>query len=104
MSGLPDLSWLDGLDRLVHEPARLGVLAILHAVDEADFVFLRRQTGLSAGNLSSHLSKLEDAGYVAIDKGFAGRRPRTVCRLTTDGRGAVDAWRDAVGEGLASFA
>jgi DNA-binding transcriptional ArsR family regulator len=81
------------LDRLVHEPARLGVLATLHAVAEADFVFLRQQTGLSAGNLSSHLTRLESAGYVVVDKQFVDKRPRTVCRLSPQGRVAFDGWR-----------
>lgn len=78
------------LDRLIHEPARLILMANLYVVDEADFLYLSRQTGLTAGNISSHMAKLEDAGYVEVTKGFAGRKPRTVYRLTTDGRKAFD--------------
>jgi DNA-binding MarR family transcriptional regulator len=65
-------------------------MANLYVVDEADFLYLSRQTGLTAGNISSHMAKLEDAGYVEVTKGFAGRKPRTVYRLTTDGRKAFD--------------
>lgn len=81
-------------DRLVHEPARLVLLANLRVVDEADFLYLSRQTRLTAGNISSHMAKLADAGYVEIRKGFAGRRPRTVYRLTKDGREAFDRHKD----------
>lgn len=88
-------------DRLIHEPARLVLMANLYVVDEADFVFLSRRTGLTAGNISSHMARLEDAGYVGVEKGFAGRRPRTVYRLTAAGRGAFDAYRRHVGGFLA---
>lgn len=87
MSGGPDL------DRLVHEPSRLVLMANLAVVDEADFVFLTKQTGLTAGNISSHMAKLEDAGYVEIAKEFVGKKPRTVYRLTPDGRKAFDRHR-----------
>lgn len=81
------------LDRLIHEPARLVLISNLAVVDEADFVFLARQTGLSAGNISSHMSRLENAGYVSIDKTFAGKRPRTTYRLTGAGRSAFEEYR-----------
>lgn len=77
-------------DRLVHEPARLMLLANLYVVEEADFIYLSRQTGLTAGNISSHMSKLEGAGYVDVQKEFKDRRPRTVYRLTASGRKAFD--------------
>jgi DNA-binding MarR family transcriptional regulator len=74
------------LDRLVHEPGRLAVLTILSAVADADFLFLQRATGLTKGNLSSHLAKLEDGGLVAIEKRFVGKRPNTKVVLTDAGR------------------
>jgi len=77
------------IDRLVHEPARLGLLASLAVVRDADFVFLRAQTGLTKGNLASHMDKLEQAGYVEIEKTFVERTPRTLYRLTRAGRAAL---------------
>jgi DNA-binding MarR family transcriptional regulator len=74
------------LDRLVHEPGRLAILTVLSSVTDADFVFLQRTTGLTKGNLSSHLTKLEDAGLVTIEKRFIGRRPNTAVGLTRRGR------------------
>lgn len=76
------------LDKLIHEPARLAIMAVLHACEEADFTYLLNATGLTKGNLSSHLVKLEEAGYVAIEKRFVGKRPNTLCRLTPAGREA----------------
>jgi DNA-binding MarR family transcriptional regulator len=80
------------VDRLIHEPARLAICAILYVVESADFLYLKRETGLTKGNLSSHLSRLEEAGYVAIEKGFDGKIPRTTCRLTDAGREAFAAY------------
>ena len=74
------------LDRLVHEPGRLAILTVLSSVTDADFVFLQRTTGLTKGNLSSHLTKLEDAGLVEIEKRFVGKRPNTKVALTAAGR------------------
>ena len=76
------------IDRVIHEPARLMILALLYVVESADFLFLRRQTGLTWGNLSSHLSKLEAAGYVDIEKEFVDKKPHTMLRLTDEGRAA----------------
>lgn len=84
------------LDRLIHEPARLVLMANLYVVDEADFVFLERQTGLTAGNISSHMTRLENAGYVTIDKTFVDKRPRTVYALTATGRAAFERYRENV--------
>ena len=92
----PDLSGpqrIAGIDRLIHEPARLLLLSCLYVVESADFVFLSRQTGLTGGNLSSHLSKLEAAGYVDIEKTFVGKRPQTMLRLTSKGRAAFEDYR-----------
>jgi len=88
-----DLRGLTELDRLIHEPARLLIVTILSTVESADFLFLQRETGLTKGNLSAHLSKLEDAGYVDIEKTFKGKLPLTVCKLSEAGRGAFDQYR-----------
>lgn len=79
---------LGDVDRLVHEPARLLILSQLYVIDACDFLFMQKQTGLTKGNLSSHLAKLEDAGYVEIVKEFEGKRPQTLLRLTPSGREA----------------
>jgi DNA-binding MarR family transcriptional regulator len=81
------------VDRLIHEPARLMITAILYAVESADFLYLQRETGLTKGNLSSHLARLEEAGYVQIEKTFQGKIPLTVARLTAKGRQAFEAYR-----------
>jgi DNA-binding MarR family transcriptional regulator len=74
------------LDRLIHEPGRLAILTVLSSVRDADFVFLQRTTGLTKGNLSSHLTKLEDAGLVTIEKRFVRKKPNTNVALTAEGR------------------
>ena len=74
------------LDRLVHEPGRLAILTVLSSVKDADFLFLQRATGLTKGNLSSHLAKLEDAGLVTIHKRFVRKKPNTKVALTTEGK------------------
>ena len=84
---------LADLDRVIHEPARLMIVAYLYVVESADFTFLMRQTGLTWGNLSSHMSKLEEAGYVEVDKSFVERKPRTMLRLTDAGRAAFREYR-----------
>lgn len=88
-----DLRRVTELDRLIHEPARLLIVTILSSVESADFLFLQRETGLTKGNLSAHLSKLEDAGYVKIQKTFKGKLPLTVCKLTAVGAKAVAQYR-----------
>lgn len=80
---------LAGLDRLIHEPARLTILTALSASTGADFLFLQRLTGLTRGNLSSHLSKLEDAELVEINKRFVGKKPNTFVGLTEKGQKAI---------------
>ncbi|RLG19186.1 transcriptional regulator [Candidatus Micrarchaeota archaeon] len=81
------------IDKLIHEPARLNIMAYLYVVESADFLFIMRQTDLTFGNLSSHLSKLEKAGYVSVKKGFVDRKPHTLLRLTAKGRAAFDEYR-----------
>lgn len=80
---------LAALNKLIHEPARLAILTALSACESADFLFLGRLTGLSKGNLSSHLSKLEEAQLVNIEKQFIGKKPNTVVALTENGRIAI---------------
>ena len=84
---------LKEIDRLIHEPARFSVMALLYVVESADFIFLKNQTDLSWGNLSAHLSKLEEAGYIEVQKSFKGKRPNTELRLTPAGRQAFQAYR-----------
>lgn len=84
---------LKDVDRVIHEPARLMVMALLNSVQEADFQYLHYSTGLTKGNLSVHLSKLEEAGYISIEKTFRGRYPLTICRLTEQGRKVLDDYR-----------
>jgi DNA-binding MarR family transcriptional regulator len=81
------------VDRLIHEPSRSVILAVLAAVKEADFLYLQRETGLTKGNLTVHLSKLEEAGYIAIEKTYRGKIPRTVCSITDDGEQAFEQYR-----------
>jgi DNA-binding MarR family transcriptional regulator len=81
------------IDRMVHEPARLAIMALLYVIESADFTFLMNQTGLSWGNLSTHMSKLEEVGYLDVEKSFKGRRPNTNLRLTTEGRSAFREYR-----------
>ena len=83
-------SKLASLNRLINEPARLAIMAALYDLEEADFVFLHRITGLTRGNLSSHIYKLAEGGYVEVEKKFIGKKPTTVCRLTEKGRKAFE--------------
>ena len=86
----PDLN----LDRLVHEPGRLAILTVLSSIKSADFTFLQQTTGLTKGNLSSHLTKLEEAGLLTIEKRFVRRKSHTTASLTKVGRQRLEAhWR-----------
>lgn len=82
------------VDRMIHEPARLMIVTILSAVESADFLYLQHETGLTKGNLSSHLSKLEAAGYIEIQKTYRGKIPLTVCSLSNSGGKAFQEYRD----------
>jgi DNA-binding transcriptional ArsR family regulator len=94
MSATP-FEQLANLDRRVHDPARLAILTALSACERADFLFLLRITGLTKGNLSSHLSKLEEAGLVEIEKRFVAKKTQTLVRLSDAGRRAVESyWRE----------
>ena len=88
------------IDRTVHAPARLMVMTYLYVVESAEFISLMRLTGLTWGNLSTHLSKLEEAGYVEIRKEFRGKKPHTVIQLTPDGRAAFRAYKRQMQEVL----
>lgn len=86
------------LDRVIHEPARLAILLILDGAGEADFLYLQREGGFTQGNLSGHLAKLEEAGYVAIEKKFKGKVPLTVCSLTGKGKTALSEYSQRMHE------
>ena len=95
-AGSEDKLPIANIDRLIHEPARFTILAYLYFAESADFLFLMRQTGLTGGNLSSHLSKLEAVGYISIEKEFLGKKPHTILRLTDDGRAAFQKYRQSM--------
>ena len=82
------------INRIVHEPARLKILAYLSLVESADFTFLVSRIGLTMGNLSAHISKLEAAGYIEVDKEFKDNRPRTMISLTPEGNEAFIVYRE----------
>jgi DNA-binding MarR family transcriptional regulator len=84
------------IDRLIHEPSRLTIMAHLYVVESADFLFLIRQTGMTWGNLSVHVSKLEAAGYLNVKKEFLGKKPHTIVSLTNSGRVAFDSYRESM--------
>ena len=88
------------LNPLLHSELRLAVMSLLVGVGEADFVYLRQQTGATAGNLSVQLDKLSKAGYIEITKTFVGKRPNTSCRLTEEGMAAFEEYVEAIKEYL----
>ncbi len=93
-SSQEELQPISDIDPLIHAPTRLKIMAYLSIVESADFTFLMRQTGLTRGNLSVNLRKLEQAGYVSITKEFVDRIPRTLIRLTGEGRQAIQTYRE----------
>ncbi len=88
---------IPGLDRLIHEPARLTIMALLSSIASADFLFLLKESGLTKGNLSVHLSRLEEAGYIQVEKTFRGKIQHTEYRLTQKGKSAFDQYRKSLG-------
>jgi DNA-binding MarR family transcriptional regulator len=84
------------LDPLLHSELRLGIMSILISVEEADFLFIKEKTGATAGNISVQLEKLNEAGYLKIEKGFLGKRTRTVCSITPEGTAAFAAYVEAI--------
>ena len=93
---------MNELNRLIHEPARLTIVALLSSVREADFLYLLRETGLTKGNLSTHLVILEAAGYVDIEKTFRGKIPLTLVRLSSEGKAAFQSYRKSMKHILAT--
>jgi len=93
---------LVALDRTVHEPARLAVLVLLNMVERADFLYILDETGLSKGNLSSHMTKLEDSGLIKVEKAFFDKIPRTVYQLTKKGSRALETHRETLLQALNS--
>jgi len=91
-----DAQAIASLDRTLHEPVRLAVVACLYVVDEADFIFLQSQTGITGGNLSSHLKRLASEGYVRVSKKFEGAKPRTTLSLTSDGRSRFEKYLETM--------
>ena len=91
-----ELHPLADIDQIIHAPARLMLLTYLYVVESADYVFLMRLTGLTWGNLATHLNKLEEAGYVDIQKTFEGKKPKSILRLTEQGRDAFRAYKKSM--------
>ena len=91
------MSGLSELDRVIHEPSRLTIVALLSSAASADFLFLLKESGLTKGNLSVHLSRLEEAGYVQVEKTFRGKIPHTEYKLTKEGKSAFDQYRKSLG-------
>ena len=94
--GSSDRHPLADIDRTIHSPARLMVMTYLYAVESADYIFLQNLTGLTWGNISSHLSKLEEEGYVAIEKEIIGKKPHSMVHLTEDGRQAFRDYKQSM--------
>ena len=93
---------LPKLDPLLHSELRLAIMSLLAGVDEADFTYLKEQTGATSGNLSVQIEKLAEAGYISVEKGFRGKMPRTVCRLTSQGTEAFRAYVKALRKYIAA--
>ena len=91
---IDDFPDVKDIDKLIHEPARLILMANLFVVESADFLFLMNQTGLTFGNLSSHMSRLEAAGFINVEKEFVDKKPNTKLSLTEDGRRAFAEYKD----------
>ncbi len=91
-----DLHPLTDIDRVIHAPARLMVMTYLYVVESADFIFLMNLTDLTWGNLSSHLSKLEEAGYVEIEKTFVNKKSHTMVQLSAEGREAFRQYKEQI--------
>ena len=102
--GNNDFKHINNIDKTIHEPTRLLIMACLSAVTYADFLFLLKQTGLTRGNLSSHMSKLEAVGYVDVTKEFVEKIPRTLYKLTDRGKEAFQNYRQHLQSVLDSLA
>ncbi len=80
------------LDPLLHSQLRLAVMSLLISMESADFVYIREQTGSTAGNLSVQIEKLSTAGYISVEKTFVGKKPKTTCKITNKGVGAFESY------------
>jgi DNA-binding MarR family transcriptional regulator len=98
----PDIASLAEVDKMVHEPGRLAILTYLSMVKSADFLFIQNVTGLTKGNLSSHMRKLEDAGYIQVIKEFVDRKPHTMLRITPMGLRAYEDYKQSMARILGS--
>jgi DNA-binding transcriptional ArsR family regulator len=98
VSAVPTLQALSQIDRLIHEPARLMILSILAGADAVEFRYIEEITGLTRGNLSSHMSKLESAELLTVDKTFRGKLPVTTLRITVSGRAALTSYRERLAQ------
>ena len=96
----PQIRTIADLDRVIHEPGRLMIVALLSAVERADFLYLLHETGINKGTLSSHISRLEEAGYIAVTKTYRGKVPQTLLRLTGAGRKAFEQYRRKLKQAL----
>jgi DNA-binding MarR family transcriptional regulator len=85
---------LPEIDKLIHEPSRYNIMALLYVIERAEFLFVQNQTKMTSGNLSTHLNKLEEAGYIEIDKGYAGKIPKTFLKMTVKGNAAFEDYRN----------
>ena len=92
----PELHPLADINQVVHAPARLMVLTYLYVVESVDYVYLMRMTGLTWGNLATHLAKLEETAYIAIEKEFRGKKPHTTIHLTKQGRAAFREYKKSM--------
>ena len=99
----PEIPTLPPIDKLIHEPARLDILATLFVIKESDFIFLKNQTRMTWGNLSSHLSKLEDAGYIRVKKEISNKKTKTRISLTDEGRRAFREYRKKIDDFIKKF-
>lgn len=102
--GSEELQTIARLDRTIHSPARLMILAYLSVAESAAFIFLMGQTGLTRGNLSWHMTKLEAVGYIEVVKEFEDRKPLTLLRITDQGRAAFRAYRQSMRQVLDDLA
>ena len=96
----PQIRIIADLDRVIHEPGRLMIMALLYAVESADFLYLQHESTMNKGTLSSHISRLEKEGYIHVEKGFRSKVPQTVLSLTRSGRSSFEEYRKMLKKSL----
>lgn len=96
----PQIQTIADLNRVIHEPGRLMIVALLYAVESADFLYLQHETAMNKGTLSSHISRLEKEGYLIVEKTFRGKIPQTILRLTRTGRASFEQYRKMLKKSL----